>query len=176
MIKVITVCMLMLAGPVASAGILFEPYVSVPYGEWKQERSATAYELSAKGYTVGYGYGGRMAYTFTNIYLGVEYLQSSVEWRYNQFKNSSADNNWLDVNAKHSAMGALLGVKGQSVAFWISYFLQDQLTMDADTNPALSIPQYNGSGVSVGLGVKLFNIFQVNGDIVTGKQIGRAHV
>lgn len=161
----------MLLGESAHAGILFEPSLGVPFGSWKSERAATSYNLEAKGNHLGYGYGVRLAYTWPQFYLGVDYAQWFLDWKYNDASNSNADDNWQDAKGTQKTIGPTLGMRSKTGLFWVWFtsYMIDELVLDADLEASRVAPQYKGSGYGIGFGLRPYQKFKVNFEYQTHK-------
>jgi hypothetical protein len=150
----------------AQASVLFDPYVGLPFGSWKNQRTTATYDMQVRGITVGIGYGARLAYSLGPIFAGLDYTQWVLQWKFTKVSNSSLDDGWRDVGAKQTSLGPILGFKTASNSFflWFTYFAKDDLEHEWDIDPNYSGSQYKGSGYGVGIGFRFLKTFKLNGE------------
>jgi hypothetical protein len=140
--------------PIASqAGVYFDPYAGASWSQWKSNENTGAAEYKSKGNSYGVTLGGRLGLTSGMFLFGLDASYSMTHFFYNHSGDGN-DSALQDVDANEMGYGPLIGVVGKQFSFWVSYYLNAEITMNKHFDPAFSSAKYSGTGLNVGLGYK----------------------
>jgi hypothetical protein len=151
--SVLTLTLLVLMSPLSHAGLELEPYLAAGTGNWAQNRSEGALEMQLKGNTGNIAYGARLIYSFSYVFVGLDWQYNEGLWHYTKMPGYTFDDDW-NVNAKaiETGAGGVIGFKNPSNTFfiWYSLFPGDRLKFSADLDPSEPAPTYQGTSSNVG--------------------------
>jgi hypothetical protein len=156
--RVLLFAALLIASPLAKAGLMFEPFVAGGFGNWAMDRTVGFEDMELHGNSVDIAYGARLAWSWRNFFVGGIYQTGSVTWRYEKMESTTTDDGWnLSSKATPVGFGPIVGFKSGDDAYflWFSWFPSESLKFTSELDPNEAPPIYKGVSNNIGLAVKL---------------------
>jgi hypothetical protein len=146
-----------------SFGVL--PFVGFNKGYWSTSYEGTTENATINGDVVGVDYGAKILAKWRFFFMGVDYRMSSHSWKYNSSDDFSGDDNWADTSAAQTQIGLTGGLQITKTSFfWISYFLKNEVELDANIDPDFAAPIYSGTGLTFGVSLVQSKRFFLTGE------------
>lgn len=152
-LKSAIVAALMFGALQTQAGILFEPYAGYTMGDLKLVNTS---DVASSGSIDGFGYGGKLSWTFSNYYFGGEYQAARARQKMN---NSESLNDWSNTS--------IFGVIG--IQFDMGFRISAGMTVSPHRSEQAGNPDktiYTGSAKKVSIGYRYRAPLAINIDYI----------
>ena len=148
-----------------NAGILIEPYAGYNVGldlKTKLSRPSTTQSFIVSTNTKsGQTFGGRLGYSFLNVFAAVDYSKTSfdIDEKTDRYISGSFDTKFIPkiTEVDETALGIAVGVDIFILRAWGKYLFDVKWESNPDYIVGVSYPhtvELKGTGYAVGLGIK----------------------